>query len=607
MILQSLLEAYERFEADPSYEIAPRGCSVQKISFAVVLEGDGTLVDIQDIRDQSGKKPIPRRVKVLGVNKPTGSGLSPCFLWDNTAYLLGRDKDGGSRTRARSAFEETRKRYLKVEKEIQAREFSAVCRFMESWDPAMAEDHPQLQELAGSFGIFQIRGSTCYVHELPAIRGWWLSRTDGDFERMKTWWESAPSTDPISQGFCLISGQLGTLARLHEPKVKGVQGQQPTGATIAGFNFDSVESYGWTQAFNAPASKEAVFRYLTALNAMLEGPKRDKHRMVLGNTTVAFWTDRPSPTEDIFARFAVQGSSALENESQDQEILKKLQAFLRAIRQGREAYGDLDEDPERTQYCILGLSAPTPARVAVRFFHRSTLSELLANLRKHFYDIAVQPEFAVGSRHPDPEFPSVQRLLDGIYPLRNAKTDREAIPPHIGSSLLEAIVTGKRYPEALYQGVLRRLAAGHHVNYARASVIKGYLARNLGKEVTMSLDENRTDPAYLLGRLFAALEKTQDDALPNISSTIRDRYYSAASATPRAVFPRILRTYQHHLAKLEGGFKVNREKLVQEILAPLADFPAHLNMADQGLFALGYYHQMRAFFTRKESHTGSEN
>lgn len=118
----------------------------------------------------------------------------------------------------------------------------------------------------------------------------------------------------------------------------------------------------------------------------------------------------------------------------------------------------------------------------------------------------------------------------------------------------------------------------------------------------MSLDENRTELSYRLGRLFAALERTQRDALGvNLNTTIRDRYYSAASATPRAVFPRLLRTYQHHLAKLEGGRKVNREKLVQDILAPVTDLPAHLNLADQGLFALGYYHQMRAFFSKRDS------
>jgi CRISPR-associated protein Csd1 len=118
----------------------------------------------------------------------------------------------------------------------------------------------------------------------------------------------------------------------------------------------------------------------------------------------------------------------------------------------------------------------------------------------------------------------------------------------------------------------------------------------------MALDSERPEAAYRLGRLFAALEKTQTDALgSSLTATVRDHFYSSASATPRSVFPRLLRTYQHHLAKLEAGRKVNREKLVQEILGPVVDFPAHLDLAGQGLFALGYYHQTQSFFTKREA------
>ncbi len=112
----------------------------------------------------------------------------------------------------------------------------------------------------------------------------------------------------------------------------------------------------------------------------------------------------------------------------------------------------------------------------------------------------------------------------------------------------------------------------------------------------MSLDTERTDPGYRLGRLFAVLEKTQEDALPGINATIRERFYSAASATPSMVFPRLLRTYQHHLAKLVPGAKVNREKLVQEIVDGLDTMPPHLNLEAQALFAIGYYHQRKALF-----------
>jgi len=147
--------------------------------------------------------------------------------------------------------------------------------------------------------------------------------------------------------------------------------------------------------------------------------------------------------------------------------------------------------------------------------------------------------------------------------------------------------------------VIRRIHADRTINYVRACVIKGYLVRNQGKEISMSLDKDRLEPAYRLGRLFAALEKTQGDALPGINATIRDRFYSAASATPGAVFPPLLRTYQHHLAKLQGGRKVNREKLIQEIMNPLVSFPTHFGLAEQGLFAIGYYHQTQDFYAVK--------
>lgn len=115
----------------------------------------------------------------------------------------------------------------------------------------------------------------------------------------------------------------------------------------------------------------------------------------------------------------------------------------------------------------------------------------------------------------------------------------------------------------------------------------------------MSLDKQRKDTAYRLGRLFAVLEMAQRRALPTANATIRDRFYSAASATPASVFPRLLRTYQHHLGKLETGARIYFEQLAQEILAPVVDFPAHLNLADQGLFALGYYHQAQDLWTPK--------
>lgn len=578
MVLRELHDLYDRLASDPEYAVAPRGFSYQRVSFVIVLEPDGSLHAIEDARTLVGGRSRPRLVLVPGGAKKTGPGLNPCFLWDNPAYLLGYDPRNPQR--AARAFEAFRERHLELENGMALPGYFAVCRFLEGWEPADAYHHPVLVEIGAGFGVFQVRGQARYVHEhRELIEGW-----EADLD----------AVDVAPEGQCIVTGEFAPLARLH-PAIKGVAGAQPTGAVIVGFNLAAFESYGKTQSFNAPVSNRAAERYTTALNGLLDGPRRDKHRLVVGDCTVVFWTDRPSTTEDIFLRFAEEGSSAMaDGRAQDQGLRLKLEVFLAALRKGEAAYGDLEASPQTTSYSILGL-APNAARIVVRFFHKGTIRELLDNLRRHYSDMGIERQWGDGSRNPDPEFPPAALLL------RQTARERKDVPPVLAGALLQSIVGGGRYPTALYQAVMRRITADRVINYARVCVIKGYVVRNLGKEVPMSLDGSRMEPGYRLGRLFAVLEKTQADALGGrLNATVRDRFYSSASAAPAAVFPRLLRTYQHHLAKLETGRKVARERSVQEILEPVERFPAHLNLAEQGLFALGYYHQMNDLFRSKD-------
>ena len=109
------------------------------------------------------------------------------------------------------------------------------------------------------------------------------------------------------------------------------------------------------------------------------------------------------------------------------------------------------------------------------------------------------------------------------------------------------------------------------------------------------LDLTNTNTAYRLGRLFAVLEKAQEIAQPGINATIRDRYYGAASSTPVAVFTTLLRLEKAHLKKMPIGTANWIESMVGEVLDPVADFPKHLALPDQGRFALGYYQQRQSF------------
>lgn len=580
MILQALHQLYERLADDPDYEIARPGYSPQKISFRVVIQPDGSLFRIQDarIKDDRGK-PHAEAQLVLGDAKPPGSGINPGLLWDNTTYLLCYKPQDPKPDRTIKSFEALRAKHLALEEAINLPEFSAICRFLENWNHETAfeyaQEHPEINELTTGFGIFQIQGQIKPVNEHPHIIEWWNLQKSETSE---------------SLGQCLITGEQATIARLH-PKIKSVVGAQSAGASIVSFNAPAYESYEKDQSHNAPVSEEAAFKYGTALNSLLNGPKSNKHRIRIGDTTCVFWTDQPSIVEDAFSFFASEGSNA-----QDPSTQNKIETFLKSLRQGTEVLEELGEDTQGTRFYILGL-APNAARLSIRFFHQSSIADFIENLRAHHRDLNIIREWdkPIGRRKADPEYPATWQLLK-----ESARVSDE-IPPLLGGSLIRAILSNTPYPEGLYSAVIRRIRADRTINYFRAAIIKGTLTRNHQQTISIMLDTSNTNPAYLLGRLFASMEKTQTDALGDLNAGLRDKYYSSASATPANVFPRILRTYQHHLAKLDGGHKVNRERLIQDIMSDLEEFPSQLNLKAQGIFALGYYHQRKDFFTKKEN------
>lgn len=566
MFLQALTALYDRLAADPDSGIAAYGYSRQQIAFVVVLNSDGTLHAIEDGRREDAKGKLkPQRMVVIGNAKPPGSGINPCFLWDNAAYALGYKADDPKPERTREAFEAFRERHLSVASEIDDSEFAAVGAFLKSWDPAEAEKHTKLQDVGPGFGVFQIRNTTHYVHERPVVKAWW-----------ETQLVKAEANDSDTIGQCLITGEVGPLARLHEPKIKGVYGGQSAGAALVSFNLDAFDSYGKSQSVNAPVAELAAFKYCTALNYLLD-PSR-KRRMSIGDTSVVYWTEKPTEAEDWFADFCNPSLSA-----EDEAGTRKLSDLLAAIAKGKR----VDHlGPPETKFYVLGLS-PNAARISVRFWYESTVGEMQDNIGRHYADLNI----AHGPK--DLPHPPLWRLL------RETVRDAKDILDLLEGAMLRAIITGSDYPQLFFSSLIRRTRADREMRHVRAAAIKAFLNRNLSLGLPMALDPQRTDDAYRLGRLFAELEKCQEDALPGINDTIKDRYFSAASATPGSVFPRLIRLNQHHLGKLERGARAYREKRIQEIAAGLDGFRMHLPMQDQGLFAIGYYHQRQDIFTKK--------
>jgi CRISPR-associated protein Csd1 len=397
---------------------------------------------------------------------------------------------------------------------------------------------------------------------------------------------SLSQNDVDETGVCLVTGDKTKIKTLHTA-IKGVYGAQTAGANIVSFNLDAFRSYGKEQGFNSPVGVQAEFSYTTAINTLLG--KDSRQRISVGDASTVFWSEKQTSFETDFSFFFK------EPEKDDPDAgTEKVKALFESVNSG--AYREDDGD---TRFYILGL-APNAARIAVRFWHIGTVSEYATKIRQYFED------FAIIKPPKEPEYYSIWRILVNI-----ATQDKsENIPPNLAGEFMRAILEGTPYPASLLQAALRRIRSDPEgrVKPVRAALIKAYLNRYYRfypnqkyKEVALELDTSQPSIGYQLGRLFATLEKIQEEANPGINATIRERFYGAACATPVTVFTNLLRLKNHHLAKLDSkGRVVNFERLLGEIMGNLNDFPAHLDLHEQGRFAIGYYHQRQAFFAKKE-------
>ncbi len=564
MILQALNEYYERLKNQPNSEIPVQGMSRQKIHFAIVINKSGELVQILDLRETVKNKKFPKQLVVPEPVKRT-VGIAPNFIWDNSGYVFGADnKDKKNRTL--ETHEEFKAHTHRIGDSIDDEGMKAVLLFLDNWNPSQAENLSDWNEIAGSNLVFMLDGEMGFIHERPAISDAWLKHC------------SENSSESISM--CLVKGLKKPISRLH-PAIKGIKDAQSSGAAVISFNLSSFCSYGKAQNFNAPVSEEAAFAYTTILNHLLRGDSRQK--VQIGDATTVFWTERESAIEGFMGIILNPADSAGD--------IKDVRDFLEAVRDGKSPPGIGDED---MKFYILGLS-PNASRLSVRFWHVCTVAEISDRLGQHFRDLAIVKQYA----DKDPDFPGMWRIL--LETAAQRKT--ENISPLLSGAVMRSILTEAPYPQTLISSVIGRIRADQTINYLRVAIIKACLVRKarinqIPLEVSMSLDKESKNVAYRLGRLFAVLEKAQKDAVPGAKSTIMDRYYGSASATPRVVFPQLIRLGQHHIQKSDYGFAV--DKMIEEIISGIQEFPAHLSLDDQGVFAIGYYHQRQAFFTKSE-------
>lgn len=576
MILQALHGYYERMSADPDSGMPPYGTSMENISFALVLDGEGRLRGIEDLREVEGKKLRPRKMAVPAAVTRT-FGVKANFCWDKPAYVLGNDKNGADENAQRfAAFKEL---LCSVCEDLDDTGFLAISRFLDSWNPEQAEHSvaafQSWDDVAAGNLVFRLDGTKGFIHNRLPIQKAWLAHCAR--------FDDAPRVQ------CLITGDQGVVqARVHTP-IKGVAGGQTSGGYIVSFNASAFVSY---EKDKANVGEISAFAYTTALNALLTRGSRQK--ITLGDATIVFWAERTSPAEDFLADlFDPSQQSPLPETTFDHQTTTKIHDLLQAVRCGKHAVDIVPGLDESVRFYLLAL-APNAARLSIRFWEVDTVGGLLEKIGTHFRQLEIIRQY-----DNEPEFPPMWRLLCQTAPLGKS----ENIAPVLAGGMAKAMLTGSPYPQSLLPAVLGRIRAEHAVTYFRAALIKAFLTRNKQMEVPVSLDPARTDRPYLLGRLFAVLEKAQEEAVPGANATIKDRYLSSASANPGQVFHMLLKNSSNHTAKLrkdseKKGRAIHYEAMVQDIMNHFDDFPKTMSAEEQGLFMIGYYHQRKDFFTK---------
>ena len=611
MVLQALTRYYDLLADDPDCPIAREGYSTANVSAALVLSQAGELIGILpqvDLR-QEGKKAVerPRRM-IVPEREMRTVGVKANFLCESAAYALGiSEKDADKPSYAVERFRAFRELNLRLLEGLDCPEALAVSAFLRAHDPLLARGHPIIASqlellLAGGNLVFILEGSYQFAHEAPQIR---------------RAWEASRLGAALDQGQCLVTGEWTPIARLH-PNLKGVRGAQSSGATLVGFNAPAYESYNRAkgQGWNAPTGARAAFAYTTALNFLLSR-ESDTPKFTIGDTTVVYWAESTSKAySDLFA--ALFDPSAFDPQAEqpgrDPAANQRLREIAQKIKDGdpldsSNLLADLDPN---TSFYVLGL-APNAARVSVRFFLRDPFGQIVERVMAHYEDLAIVREYP----NQPVRIPLYQILKETVSP----KSSDQSPTPLLGGAILRAVLGNTPYPAALFYGLINRIRADmddskkriSKINYNRAAAIKAYLTRKLRNQpdsplketLCMALNEQSTHPAYLLGRLFAVLEKAQTDALGDVNATIKDRYFTTACANPASVFPVLLRLAQHHVAKAEYGYVSDRR--IQDILGLFQmernPIPRHLSLDDQGVFVLGYYHQRADLFKSRKTET----
>lgn len=601
MLIKALNDYYDLLASEG--KILPEGYSKVNIHYLVCLTVDGKLDGLvkyqekQEILDAKGKTKERWSPKIVQMPQRTEKpGIDSNIIEHRPLYIFGLNYEDGKLTtedrtgKARKSHQAFVEKNLAFLEGLDSPTVNAYRNFLLGWKPEEETENRELLELGKEYG------KSGFVFCLTGYPDQMLQEEEAVKERWAQWMRK--NAEDETQGCfsqCAISGAEESIARIHG-KIRGVYGGFATGSVLIGFNNPSESSYERDQSYNSNISEGAMKKYTEALNYLLENASETnnrKHKILLDDITVVFWAMRTDGVcEDAFMAMLF-GQSDTMDEKETEDMLRDL---LQSGRKGKitgDRLQSLDLIDSDVDFYMLGLK-PNSSRLSVKFVYRRKYADILWNIARFQSDLQVTEELRTVS------IGQIKKEL--ISP----KSSSDKMNPALLTKLFESVLYGTSYPISLLNTVVQRVKTDSekNINRIRAGIIKACLNRNYKKEeFGVALDKENCGQAYLCGRLFAVLEKLQQDVSKNaLNRTIKDAYFASASSKPAMVFPKLLRLAQSHLGKAEKPTEVFYGKLIGEIMDHIdGQFPETLLLQDQGRFMIGYYQQMQALYTRKEN------
>lgn len=597
MLIKALCDYYDVLASEG--KVLPDGYSKQNVHYLICLTLDGKIdeiVNFQTIERTTAKngkikeKFIPKEVVMpLRTEK---SGIDGNIIEHRPLYIFGLNFVGDkfspydNTQKAEKSHEIFVEENLKFIEGLDSPVINAYRAFIENWQPENETENSYLLGLGkaynNSYFAFCLSGRPdLLLHEDLLIKEKW--------ERQYA--ESNTDSDKIKSQ-CTITGEIEPIARIHR-NLKGIVGGHTKGCSLICFNNASECSYGNEQSYNSNISETAMKKYTGAFNYLL-GNKR--HKKLIDDITVVYWATGGEKNEvcsDIMS-FLVFGDDDLMDENQTEEMLDGLMKSAREGNISSERISSIDNIDKNVDFYMVGIK-PNSSRVALKFIYHRKFGEMLQNIALHQSDMQIGEKVI-----PVP----IWRLKKEMI---SPKSSNEKVDASLLAEIFKTIIYGTNYPAYLLSTIIRRVKTDRKINGIRAGAIKACINRKSRlsgekEELKLALDYENKNQAYLCGRLFAVLEKLQQEASNNsLNRTIKDSYFSSAASKPALVFPKLLSLAQNHLKKLNEKSLIFFNKLIQEIIDGInGEFPETLMLSEQGKFMIGYYQQYQSFFIKKD-------